>query len=86
MSKLLTERELRDEVSNIVYTLHCKAFLDEGMRPNMDYPRDAVRLMMSLLKSQKLAHADMVIGEYSQYPGHFNTSDVLHEQRERNRL
>ncbi|WP_407107259.1 hypothetical protein [Rhodococcus aetherivorans] len=41
-------------ISDIVYKLHVKAFLD-GKVPNMDYPEEAVSQLESLMQQRELA-------------------------------
>lgn len=63
-----------------------KLLSDEELRTS--YPLNTYSIgeqneLIELINTQKRLYAESVIGEYSQYPSHFNISDVLAEQRAR---
>ena len=60
------------------YITHIFAVIDE-YGTNIE-AREEIK---ELINTQKRLYAESVIGEYSQYPSHFNISDVLAEQRAR---
>lgn len=64
MSKLLTEQELQEQVEALFLKF-------EGVEPD----KDTISTIMHVIKEQKQAHADMVIGQNEYPPINADTSD-----------